>query len=145
MHLNASFKPLCVKVKTVSSVEVRMKKVGRQEGSHKKCIIHVCVGQPPANGFKPNLAGVFVSTTLSSLLLEWFRCSDVLKFPCCHREARPSLTLCFFATAHTGVYPTAIITILSPTVNRARCLQIKWGRITMSRRKTDESQSLGYT
>ena len=37
---------------------------------------------------------------VSSLQLKWFRCSEVLKSPCCPREARPSLTLCF--TAHVA-------------------------------------------
>ena len=31
---------------------------------------------------------------VSSLYLEWFGCSEVLKFPCSYWEARPSLTLC---------------------------------------------------
>jgi len=42
------------------------KKAGRKAGrkkSHMKCIFHVCVEQPLAGGFQPNLAHVFVSRT----------------------------------------------------------------------------------
>jgi len=42
------------------------RKAGRKK-SHKKWIFHVCVEQPLADGFQPNLAHVFVSRTLSNL------------------------------------------------------------------------------
>jgi len=38
------------------------RKKGRKEGSRKKCIFHVCVEQPLAGGFQPNLANVFVGS-----------------------------------------------------------------------------------
>ena len=43
------------------------RKEGRQEESHKKCIFHVCVEQPLAGGFQPNLENLFVLPTLSNL------------------------------------------------------------------------------
>jgi len=65
LRQTASFESLCVKLSLfVLPVQVRKKKkAGRQEGrSRKKCIFHVYVERPLADGFQPK-ANVFVSRT----------------------------------------------------------------------------------
>jgi len=43
------------------------RKEGRKDESHKKCIFHVCVEQPLADGFQLNLTHVFSTWTLSNV------------------------------------------------------------------------------
>jgi len=44
-----------------------IKQEGRKEEKSQEVYIHVCVEQPLAGGFQPNLADVFVSWTLSNV------------------------------------------------------------------------------
>jgi len=79
------------------------RKKGRQEGRkedklQEKYISRMCGATP--SGRNPTKLGTCVchgrnqTCKVSSLLLEMFRSCKVLTFPCCHREPRPSLTLC---------------------------------------------------
>jgi len=62
-------------VRKLISIQARNKEVG--ENSRRKCIFHVCVEQPIAGGFQPNL------TNVSSLYLERFQWCEVLEFLRC--------------------------------------------------------------
>jgi len=53
---------ISIRLACAGAQETKGRKEGRKK-SHNKCLFHVCVEQPLAGGFQPNLAHVFVSRT----------------------------------------------------------------------------------
>jgi len=101
LRQTASFKPLCVKL-SLSVWPVQVRKIKRQEGRQEEKSQEVYISRRPMCGATPSgriptKHGTSVRLTdviKRAKLLERFRSCEVLKFPCCHREPRPSLTLC---------------------------------------------------